>query len=100
MRTIESINLIYRDPKVRGGRPCIVGTGLRVTDIVMEQRYGEPDPKKIATRYQITLAQVHTALAYYHLHKDEIDKDIRDWEEFDEQITEKELGKSKNSLLL
>ncbi|MCE2473101.1 MAG: DUF433 domain-containing protein, partial [Anaerolineae bacterium] len=30
MKTIESINLIYRDPDVRGGRPCIVGTGLRV----------------------------------------------------------------------
>jgi uncharacterized protein (DUF433 family) len=30
MATIESINLISIDPKVRGGRPCIAGTGLRV----------------------------------------------------------------------
>ena len=46
MRTIESIDLIYRDPKVRSGRPCIVGTGLRVMDIVSEQQYGEKDPEK------------------------------------------------------
>ena len=51
MRAIEKIELIYRDPTVRGGRPCIVGRGLRVMDIVMEQQYGEKDPEKIATLY-------------------------------------------------
>lgn len=35
MQTILSINLIYSNPKVRAGRPCIVGTTLRVTDVVM-----------------------------------------------------------------
>ena len=46
MKTIENINLIYRDSKIRGGRPCIVGTSLRVTDIVMQQKYGDGAPEK------------------------------------------------------
>ena len=77
MRTIEKIELIYRDPKVRGGRPCIVGTGLRVIDVVGAHVYGNRTPAQIAAGYQIALAQVHAALAYYHLHKDVIDADIR-----------------------
>ena len=39
METVESINLITRKPDVRGGRPCIIGTGLKVSDIVMAMRY-------------------------------------------------------------
>ena len=77
MRTIESIDLIYRDPKVRGGRPCIVGTGLRVMDIVLEQRHGEKDAVKIAALYQIELSKVYAALAYYQENKAEIEADIQ-----------------------
>lgn len=100
MRTIESIDLIYRDPKVRGGRPCLVGTGLRVSDIVMRQKYGESDPEQIAARFQITLGQVHAALAYYHEHKEEIDSDIREWEDFDRKLEEDGLVRTEDSLLL
>ena len=77
MRTIEKIELIYRDPKVRRGRPCIVGTGLRVMDIVLQQRYGDSsEPDKIAVAFQISLAEVHAALAYYYTRQEEIDSDI------------------------
>ena len=100
MKTIESINLIYRDPKVRGGRPCIVGTGLRVTDIVMQQKHGEGDPEQIAARFDISLGQVYAALAYYHEHKSEIDVDIRDWERFDRKLEEDGLVRTEDSLLL
>ena len=100
MKTIESINLIYRDPEVRGGRPCIVGTGLRVSDIVMRQKHGENDPARIAARFGITLGQVHAALAYYHGHKAEIDADIRDWEDFDRKLEEDGLVRTEDSLLL
>ena len=100
MRTIEKIELIYRDPEVRRGRPCIVGTGLRVTDIVMQRKYGDSDPEKIAARFQISLGQVYAALAYYHEHKEEIDADILDWEEFDRKLEEDGLVRTEDSLLL
>ena len=97
---VESIDLIYRDPIIRGGRPCIVGTGLRVTDILMRQKHGDGDPEKIAARFQISLAQVYAALAYYHEHKSEIDVDIRDWERFDRKLEEDGLVRTEDSLLL
>ena len=78
METIESINLITRKPDVRGGRPCIKGTGLRVTDIVVAMRYHGRTPDQIAEGFQVSLAGVYAALAYYHLHVDEIDADIED----------------------
>ena len=48
MVTIESIDLITTNPDVRGGRPCIAGTGLRVTDVVMATIFHEPSPRGIA----------------------------------------------------
>ena len=86
MRTIESIDLIYRDPAVRGGRPCIVGTGLRVMDIVGAARYGNRSTEEIAAGYQLCLSKVHAAFAYYHLHKAEIDADIQSHIESGEQL--------------
>jgi uncharacterized protein (DUF433 family) len=77
METIHSINLISSNPKVRGGRPCISGTGLRVTDIVMASLFHNQTPDEIAVGYGVSLAQVHAALAYYYEHKAEIDEDIR-----------------------
>lgn len=100
MRTIESINLIYRDPNVRGGRPCIVGTSLRVTDIIMQQKYGDGAPEVIAERFDIGMDQVFAALTYYHQHKEEIDTDNRDWEEFDRKLEEEGLVRPENPLLL
>lgn len=62
METVESINLITTNPNVRGGRPCIAGTGIRVTDIVMANLYHNQTPSEIASDYAISLAQVHAAL--------------------------------------
>ena len=100
MKTIESINLIYRDPAVRGGRPCIVGTGLRVSDIIMRQRHDLMDAAALARRFELSMGQVYAALAYYHEHKDEIDADIREWEAFDRQLEEEGLVREETPILL
>ena len=92
MKSIESINLIYRDPKVRGGHPCIVGTGLRVMDLVMEQQRGEKDPEKIAALYEIPTREVQAALAYYFEHKEEIDKDIQKDDNYIRHVKAETLG--------
>ena len=78
MNTIESINLIYRNPEVRGGRPCIVGTDLRVLDIVISKIFAERTPDQLAEDYALSMAEVYAALAYYHCNKAEIDEDIRE----------------------
>lgn len=77
METTLSINLITTNPKVRGGRPCLAGTGLRVTDVVMAHLFHDQTPDEIASAYAVPLAAVYAALAYYYEHKTELDGDIR-----------------------
>ena len=85
MKTIESINLIWRRPGCRRGRPTIIGRGLKVKRIVFEHRYGEgnPSPEEIAKRFSATPAQIYAALAYYHQHMADIDADIAEDLRFD-----------------
>ena len=77
METIESINLISINPDVRGGQPCIAGTGLRVADIAIAHIFHHRSPGEIASDYAISLAAAHAALSYYYRHKQEIDEEIR-----------------------
>ncbi len=78
METTLAINLISSNPKVRGGHPCIAGTGLRVSDVVMAHLYHNQSPDEIAAGYAVSLSGVYAALAYYYEHKAEIDTDIRE----------------------
>jgi uncharacterized protein (DUF433 family) len=77
MEVVQSIDLITKNPAVRGGRPCIAGTSLRVTDLVMANLFHGRTPDVIAADYELSLALVHAALAYYYQHKRELDEDIR-----------------------
>jgi uncharacterized protein (DUF433 family) len=99
MATIESINLISIDPNVRGGRPCIAGTGLRVTDVVMATLFHQRTPGEIAADYEISLAQVHAALAYYYQNQTTLDADIRHQIETAREMKEKRVGSRRPSLL-
>ena len=73
---IEIGTLIDRDEKIRGGRPKIAGTGLTVSRIAGWYKMGMT-PEEIALEYpHLTLAQVHAALAYYHINRDEIEADF------------------------
>ena len=96
MNTIESINLIYRNPEVRGGRPCIVGTGLRVIDIVMAMNFGGRSPEQMADAYQVSLGKIHAALAYYYCNQAEIDADIRESERKSTAIAERVLADKRS----
>ena len=73
---VEIGTLIDRDPKIRGGRPKITGTGLTVSRIVGWYKMGMT-PEEIALEYpHLTLAQFHAALAYYHVNREEIESDL------------------------
>jgi uncharacterized protein (DUF433 family) len=68
--------LIDRDPRIRGGRPKIAGTGLTVRRIAGWYKMGMT-PEEIAREYpHLTLAQVHAALKYYHANQEGIEADI------------------------
>ena len=75
-------------PEVCGGKPCVAGTRIRVWDIhVMHHLEGRSAPEIITAYPQLSLADVHAALAYYLDHRDEIDAqmeqvraDVARWE--------------------
>ncbi len=99
MDTMLSINLITSNPKVRDGRPCIAGTGLRVTDIVLASVIHLQTPDQIAVGYGISLAQVYAGLAYYYEHKAELDEDIRQQLATARALKEKHLANGGRSIL-
>lgn len=69
-------SLITRSPSIRGGRPVIAGTGVSVRRVASWYKLGL-SPEEIAREFgHITLAQVHAALAYYHLNRDEVEEDL------------------------
>lgn len=92
METILTIDLISSDPNVRGGRPCIAGTGLEVSAIVIDRIVHQRTPDEIASDYQISLAQVYAALAYYYAHKDEMDAMIQERSHLADEFKEKRIG--------
>jgi uncharacterized protein (DUF433 family) len=74
---------IESTPGVCGGKPRIAGYRIRVQDIVGWYEYHEMTPDEIVAGYpQITLADVHAALAYYQSHRDEIQQQMSDDEAF------------------
>jgi len=57
------------------GRPCIAGTRIRVMDIVAVRRIGVSDEElqDYFSSRTLTLSEIHSALAYYYDHQDELD---------------------------
>jgi len=63
-------------PQVRGGKPHIIDTRMAVDDIMlMHLRLGQ-SLEEIAGKYQLPLAAVYSAMAYYYDHRSEVDRRI------------------------
>ena len=76
---------IQTDPST--GKPCIAGTGIRVWDIyVLHERQGRTPDEIVAAYPHLTLADVHAALAYYWDNKDQIEQQMKEADEFVEQL--------------
>lgn len=90
--TVLSIDTIVSDPGIRGGRPIIAGTTLRVQDVAAHHIFHHYTPDELAHQLQISLAQVHAALAYYYAHRDEIDAQIREDDRLIQEAKDKGLG--------
>jgi uncharacterized protein (DUF433 family) len=85
METTTDIGrLIVRDPKIRGGRPILAGTGVTVRRIAVWYKLGLT-PEEIADNFgHLSLSQVYAGLAYYHANRKEIEADLAAEEELAE----------------
>src|SRR5690348_9710153 len=70
-------------PGYSGGKPHIAGHRIKVQHVaVWHERLGQSPEEIVAAHPELTLAEVHAALAYYHSHRAEIDADIQADKEF------------------
>ena len=72
-------------PGYSGGRPRIAGRRIRVQDVAIWHEQENMSAQEIAKEYDLSLSDVHAALAYYYDHRDEIDKMIADDDAFVEE---------------
>ena len=76
MSTLTTYAHIVQKPRICGGFPHIAGTRIRVMDVVALHKRGL-SPAEILDSYDhLSLAQVHSALAYYYDHEDEIEQEF------------------------
>lgn len=67
---------ITTDPRIRGGRPIIAGTGVSVNRIVGWYQLGYSAEDIARELPHLTLAQVYAALTFYHANQKEIEAAI------------------------
>ena len=69
-----------------GGKPRVAGHRITVQEVaVLHERLGK-GADQIAAEYGLTLAEVHAALAYYFVHREEIDRTIKQGDAFVEEL--------------
>ena len=68
---------------VCGGSPIIEGTRTRVIDIAMEYEVLGRSPDEIIRSHpHVSLYHIHDALSYYYENRDELDRKIKQDQEF------------------
>lgn len=65
---------IVRSTGKRGGRPYIDGRGIAVDHVAYLHEELAVSAVEIAAEYELSLAEVHAALAYYFDHRPDIDR--------------------------
>lgn len=72
----EMVSSLVSTPDVCGGRLRIEGTRVTLNQIVTLYKQGN-NAEDIADQYpHVSLAQVYSALAYYHAHRNEVEADL------------------------
>ncbi len=68
--------LIVCKPGVKGGRPCLAGTGMMVRTVAVLHETGLSGEAILAEFPDLDLARIHAALAYYFANQAAIDADL------------------------
>ncbi|NLS94796.1 MAG: DUF433 domain-containing protein [Planctomycetaceae bacterium] len=73
---------IKRSAEICGGKPCLVGTRIRVWDIHVWHDLNGRTPQEIVVSFpQLSVADVHAALAYCHDHREDLEEQNRQAEQ-------------------
>ena len=96
MKTLDEHIVVT--PGIASGKPRIAGHRITVQNIVIwHDRMGK-SADEIATEYDLDLADIHAALAYYFDHRAEIDKSIDQSEMFLKSIRENAQSKLEQKI--
>ena len=87
MQPVLSAHIEMRSSAIHGQKACIAGTRISVQDIYVWHELMGKTPDQIVSEYPfLSLAQVHSALAYYYDHADEIREQVKRGHEEAERI--------------
>ncbi len=81
-----SMEHIVSDPDMCFGKPRIAGTRLAVKFVVAHHHFQRMSLEEIALDWNVPLAAVYAAMAYYYDHKAEIDQSFQNDEDFVRQL--------------
>jgi uncharacterized protein (DUF433 family) len=73
---IDIGTMIAHNPKIHGGRPIIAGTGVTVQRIAVLYKNGFSPEEIVRKINHLSLAQVYSALAYFHANRTAIEAEI------------------------
>jgi len=73
-------------PNIRFGKPCIAGTRIAVEDIAVMYLHKRESLEKIAFDYNLSLASVYAAIAYYYDNQEQIDRRRAEGKAFAEEF--------------
>ena len=86
---------------IMGGQPRIAGHRITVQDIDVWHKLLGYSVEEIAADYNLDLADIHAALAYYYDHREEIDAEIDEEDAFVaalRQVTPSKLARKLHEL--
>lgn len=96
--TIVSLDYIEITPDVCGGRPRIAGHRITVADIAVMYTKMAYSLEEIAGKYDLMLASVYAAMAYYFEHREEIDRRLQEDAKFVEAFKQQHPSKLQAKL--
>jgi uncharacterized protein (DUF433 family) len=87
MQPVAIQHIEMRSSAIHGQKACIAGTRISVQDIYVWHELMGKSPDQIVSEYPfLTLAQVHSALAYFYDHAEEIREQVKRGREEAERI--------------
>jgi uncharacterized protein (DUF433 family) len=84
--------------EVRGGKPCLAGHRISVSDIAIWHYRQGMSAEQIAATYNVEVSKVYAALAYYGEHREDVDRQIEADKKFDEETRQKSPSLLKEKL--